>query len=861
MDPARWERVQALFHAALELPRSDREHFLAARCGEDEELLALVTRMLRAHESDSKFLEAPRPGKEEDERPIEGPIGPFEIVGRLGTGGMGVVVRARDPRLGRDVALKLISTAPPTPTSVLDRFTREAKAIARLRHHGIVPVHEVGEDHGYRWFSMDLYENGDLNRELQAQRGEKEHPPILPLPGSTEHLPAVLGRVAEVADALEYAHGRGIVHRDVKPHNLLLDDEERLCLVDFGLAKDESQGSVSATGDIGGTPHYMSPEQAVSDRSRIDHRTDIYSLGVVLYEMLTLQRPYSGKTAQQVITSIIKHDAPPLRRLDRELPRDLELVCSKAMAREPVDRYDSAAEFAADLRRILAYKPVLAKRPSLARRVERFVRRHRIAVAASALALVAAAASLQVGTSLAREERASREFHTVAPMLGREDWLALPLAERMQVATTLPELEREKGLLDRDTRDGVEQLGRRLAEHEGRLLAEARSRIARALSTPRGIEAFDGELLFSGTRMLAEAVALYGEEVLDVRPEVEAWRPLVRVTAVDENGAPLRGRAFAREIDPTTGVRLGAIELGSLPLAEHRLPPGHYRIVVEPEGRPSREYTRVVRAGSPPIEVVATIDDADPTSGMVPVAGGALSLPSRGPSSLVPYEGSTVEVAPFLVDEALVSIGEYRRWLDEPGTPDDAYPAGWAFLRDEGDDLWADLADGRYDDLPMVGISVEQATAFAEAHAKRLLSQVEWDLLARGSEDRIRPYDEPERYRGAGDGATPPPASRGDMARHFLREASTVRSHEDARSTPHGLYHLLGNVREYTETLGLEYARDGSIVPRPGDCRLVGAPWYYDAERKTTRARARASRGPVSASFEVGFRCARSVDP
>jgi hypothetical protein len=188
-----------------------------------------------------------------------------------------------------------------------------------------------------------------------------------------------------VADALHCAHEHGLVHRDVKPQNLLLQENRRVQVGDFGLVRDESLGSLTRTGELAGTPYYMSPEQAKIVRASVDHRTDVYSLGVVLYELATHQRPFEGKTSADVLTKIRDTHPSGLRSLNPHLPRDLETICLKAMAKEPRDRYATAAELRDDLRRFLAHEAIVAKPPTWLAHAGRWMRRHRYKVGAFGL--------------------------------------------------------------------------------------------------------------------------------------------------------------------------------------------------------------------------------------------------------------------------------------------------------------------------------------------------------------------------------------------------------------------------------------------------------------------------------------------
>ena len=387
MSDPRWERVKELVDEALRLPPAERAAFLERACLGDAELLTEVRELVRAAENArSSFLMPPELAAPSAQGPAPRTLGDFELGRELGRGGMGVVYEARQRSLQRTVALKVLRIGVTTAQRQVDRFQREPLAVAKLNHPGIVPVFTTGSTADEHYFAMEYVPGGDLGEELTRQR--RKEPGRLSAPGSAEHVRSAAQAVAELADALHYAHEHAIVHRDVKPKNILIGEGGHLRLVDFGLARDESLGELTLTGEVAGTPHYMSPEQARAKRNAIDHRTDVYSLGVVLYEMLTLQRPFEGDSAEEVLSQILSKDPLPLRRRNPRIPRDLAVVCDTAMAREPRDRYPTAAALAADLRRFLRFESIEARPPGLGRRTQTFVRRHALALTGGVLLVI-----------------------------------------------------------------------------------------------------------------------------------------------------------------------------------------------------------------------------------------------------------------------------------------------------------------------------------------------------------------------------------------------------------------------------------------------------------------------------------------
>ncbi len=357
--------------------------FLAAH----EDLRDLLEPMLRSPDAADVAPDAPSVRK-------LGPktrLGEYRIVREIGRGGMGVVFEAWHEPLDRRVALKVLAPHLTDSPRRVERFRREAAAAAKLNHPGIVPVHAVGEVDGTHFYSMDVVDGKDLAQCIHEARDRRDHDGAVAgfgiLGGSPAAEAAQLAR--QVAEALAHAHAHGVIHRDVKPHNILVADGQAR-LVDFGLAKDVGKRSLSLSGEFAGTPHYVSPEQASSKRGRMDERTDVYSLGIVLFEMLTLERPFEGETAHDVLHAIASKDPRSLRGLNVDVPRDLETICCKAIEKHPEHRYASVAEFADDLRRFLQHQPILARPPGALTRLGKLARRNRTATLAVGLAFLLA---------------------------------------------------------------------------------------------------------------------------------------------------------------------------------------------------------------------------------------------------------------------------------------------------------------------------------------------------------------------------------------------------------------------------------------------------------------------------------------
>jgi len=402
MKPADWEEVQRLFEEALALPEERRAAFLDEQAP-DPHIRSEVEVLLATGDPDPEFLSPPRieAGTGEAE------LGDFSLLEEIGRGGMGVVYRAIQRPLGRVVAIKVLPANLALTPRQIDRFLREARAVARLSHPNVVSVITVGEVKGVRFFAMEFVEGRNLAEEIKRLRADldpvRQDQAHLPSSRASDYFRSVAETIRQAADGLAHAHAHGLVHRDIKPSNLLLDVSGRVKIVDFGLVRDESLGSISTSGDLVGTPNYMSPEQARSHGHKVDHRTDIYSLGVVLYELLTLQQPFEGKTLQEVISNVLQREAPSIRKLNGRVPRDLATICQKAMAKAPRERYSDASAMRDDLTRFLAHEAIEARPPSVAARLRSFGFRHRRGLSAATLIVTGALIGWRVNAAYAAD--------------------------------------------------------------------------------------------------------------------------------------------------------------------------------------------------------------------------------------------------------------------------------------------------------------------------------------------------------------------------------------------------------------------------------------------------------------------------
>jgi eukaryotic-like serine/threonine-protein kinase len=418
METERWQRIESIFHAALEREPSRRAEFVLQACAGDDSLRQEVESLLAESGEEESFLDEPAmqvaakaiassSGAARSETTAAGShpafIGRYRVIRLLGEGGMGTVYEAEQEEPRRVVALKVIRPGLATAER-LRRFRHESEALARLQHPGIAQIYDAGTaDTGLGpqpYFAMELVRGDSLDRYAATH------------PLNTRERLALMARICE---AVHHAHQRGLIHRDLKPGNILIDETGQPKILDFGVARlTEAEAQLTVQTELGqivGTLAYMSPEQVTGDPQGVDTRSDVYSLGVILYELLTGRLPYdvSGRKLHEAVQTIREADPSPLSSISRNYRGDVETIVGKALEKDKTRRYASAAALAADIEHYLNDEPILARPPSASYQLMKFARRNRALVIGVAAAFVVLVAGIAVSTTMAIKARRAGE--------------------------------------------------------------------------------------------------------------------------------------------------------------------------------------------------------------------------------------------------------------------------------------------------------------------------------------------------------------------------------------------------------------------------------------------------------------------
>ncbi|MFT5058112.1 MAG: serine/threonine protein kinase/formylglycine-generating enzyme required for sulfatase activity [Planctomycetota bacterium] len=876
-----WDKLYQIVDEARILGADAQEAFILAECGTDKELLQQV-RLILSTPVEDDFLEPPEVGKLGIQ--IEGMLlGEFRVTGELARGGMGIVYRGVQEGLGRPVAIKVLPQIQRLRPLVFERFQREAAAASKVQHPHAVPVLSAGETQGVAWYAMPLIEGHDLGRELQLQKDGRTDT-LWPAFGSANYVATAIRQVAGVAEALQHIHDLGILHRDIKPRNLLLSKDGQLSVVDFGLAKIDSEETLTGTSVIQGTPYYMSPEQARALRHPVDHRTDVYSLAVVLFELLCLRRPIDGDTPDVVLSRIASGTQISLRKANPRAPRDLVTICEKGMARNPAHRYGSAGELAEDLRRFIGLEAITARPTPLLRRAKRYARTHRksVSVAALLVGMVVAwfaAASWQEKSSRRNSwDLAFQALTAEAPTL--QQWriggeaLRSFEAHGSRQGDRFDRSEEAKRAYDREAALRSDQVETYYDKGYG---AGTLSLGSNNYDAPQDMGA-----ILDGLRLALESTNAFPDHRgLENQAGVAAILPHLSID-LDPTSSPAAlgqpATVYAQRMDSITGAHGPEIELGALPLQSFVIIPGEWRFTVRIQGVGFSEHDRHLSLFTKDVSISARVLETAQvirTMTRIPVTGSSFPVYDKeleAPTSDWTHSNDPIPLLDYHITTYAISN---RLFLEYVAATGDAPADSWdiASTRKFNGD-WRSLpveeVGERWLRLPVTGVPIRRMQACAEYFGMRLATHYEQEYADRGPAFLPYPWGFGPRPAGflANDAnadlptfSNRPDLSQDEKNREVYRALIAVLLPVDEPGydhAPFGLFHTFGNVT-YATWSPVVNETDGRLVQTP-DKRLAFGVSAIQRSRGFHQANHQACETSDSYYNEnMGFRCVKSI--
>ncbi len=863
MKSERWARLKDLLDQALELPQDQRDAFVDRECKGDAELKQQLVELLAASEDLDDFISPPKDHvipvdkifSSANEEGLLGSIGGFRLIQELGRGGRGVVYLAKPEDSDRLVALKVLSlTALPSAVSV-ERFQREARSVEKLRHPAIVKIQSLQQDLGRPFLVMDYIDGPSLAAEIaKLQPGaEVDQPSVL---RAKDEEPSFLAAklIEELARAAHHAHERGVIHRDIKPQNVLLDHEGQPYLVDFGLARDDEEVTLTRPGEVEGTPNYMSPEQVHAERNKVDQRTDVYSLGVVLYELLTLKRPFEAPTANQVMANITSRAPMRVRKINESVPRDLELVCMKAMEKNPRHRYQTAAELADDLGRFLRHEGVHATALNPAQMLARHIARRPMPWGLSAAAIVLVSVAAMVNSWMAKAQAFSA-VETQLDALTLVDGSYDPMPNFGAVLSTLEGAQSLYGETPQGLRTKLENAlqwrEKALDYLEATYLDFDLAEVS--IGNWRYQPSAEGEpTLAASYHAFSAGLTALGFPSEPKLPFYERRRPKLIVELREAALGP-DCRVYLAHFLPRED-RFSQFEdkglVSDLSEGISLMEDTPYRVFLRAKDGRISEGTVLPMPTRSRLVLKFGLRNPDDHSGMVSIASGSYDwLEAQGEGE----KEDRIDVGDFWLDEIPVTCGQYWDYLAAAGREQSGlWPA------DEG--LQQALRD-----RPAVFLTPYEMAAYAAWHGKRLVTMPEYKLAIRGQDGGIyppgivpekghesMPFDKPtlEETRGTEpEGVSP----EWYWLSLILPSVNNIPDYDRAAS---GVKMIWANIGQVTESVDYKSFGDGTYTPM----LWVSRPMI---EWSAEEAIEDGLKGRATFMFQafnpvVGFRCAIS---